>query len=395
MGGQLASGDLYPGKLPPADPQLARLVDSRDKMQQLLLEGVTPLEKNQHHARTRVLVLIVALLALTCGTLGVASYSAPDKTAEAEGRDPTSPVSSSAQPTTVPTAEAMPAAPSAESTPPAPTPEAVPAAPAPEAGPAAPSAEAMPAAPAIEAMPVGDLPGWRQVFAEDFTDGDVPIGGFPGPIYSSRWSENYFDGTPDTAAQQQKKGERTSGYYPSKVLSVHDGVLDMYLHSENGISMGAAPSPRFGGTTQRPWNSLVYGRYSVRFRADALAGYKLAWLLWPDSKQWPQDGEIDFPEGDLSKVLYAALHYVGPGGHVADIFRPNASFTSWHTATTEWSPGRIEFFLDGRSIGVTTTGVPDKPMHYILQTESCLTGCPLPETSGHVHVDWLAIWARE
>jgi hypothetical protein len=33
MGGQLASGDLYPGKLLSADPQLARLVDSRDKMQ--------------------------------------------------------------------------------------------------------------------------------------------------------------------------------------------------------------------------------------------------------------------------------------------------------------------------------------------------------------------------
>jgi hypothetical protein len=145
-------------------------------------------------------------------------------------------------------------------------------------------------------MPVGDLPGWRQVFAEDLTEGDVAVGGFPGP-YGATWSENYADGTPDTAAQQVPKGERKSGYYPSKVLSVHDGFLDMYLHSENGISMGAAPSPRVGGATMRPWNSQVYGRYSVPFRADALAGYKLAWLLWPDSKQWPQDGEIDFPEG--------------------------------------------------------------------------------------------------
>ncbi|WP_454180217.1 glycoside hydrolase family 16 protein [Pseudarthrobacter sp. SLBN-100] len=271
----------------------------------------------------------------------------------------------------------------------------MPAAPAPEAAPAAPAPEAVPAAPAADAMPVGDRPGWKQVFAEDFTEGDVPIGGFPGPIYGARWSENYFDGTPDTAAQMQKKGERTSGYYPSKVLSVHDGVLDMYLHSENGVSMGAAPSPKVAGATQRPWNSFVYGRYSVRFRADVLPGYKLAWLFWPDSKQWPQDGEIDFPEGDLSKVIYAALHYVGPKGHEADVFRPNVPFGSWHTATTEWSPGRIEFFLDGSSIGVATTGVPDKPMHFILQTESCLPTCPLPETSGHVQVDWLAMWAKE
>jgi beta-glucanase (GH16 family) len=240
---------------------------------------------------------------------------------------------------------------------------------------------------------VGDLPGWRQVFAEDFTAGDVPIGGFPG-IYSERWSANYFDGTPDTAAQLQPKGARTSGYYPSKVLSVHDGLLDMYLHTENGVAMGAAPSPREGGAAQRPWNSQLYGRYSVRFKADRAAGFKLAWLLWPDSKQWPQDGEIDFPEGDLSKVIYAALHGVEEGVHVDEVHRPNVAYGDWHTATTEWRPGRIEFFLDGRSIGVSTTPsmVPSKPMHYILQTESCSPTCPLPETSGHVLVDWVAIW---
>jgi hypothetical protein len=348
------------------------------------------LEKIQHRARTRLLVLMVVLSALAFGTIGVAAVSAPDPSVQAEGRDPASPVSSSAQPTT-----AITTAPATEATPAASTPEATPAASALEVVQPVPAAEAVPVAPVSETLPVGDLPGWRQVFAEDFTDGDVPIGGFPGPAYGARWSANYFDGTPDTAAQQVPKTERKSGYYPSKVLSVHDGVLDMFLHSENGVAMGAAPSPIFGGATQRPWNSLTYGRYSVRFKADALAGFKLAWLLWPDSKQWPQDGEIDFPEGDLSRVIYAALHYVGPDGHHFDVFRPNVPFGAWHTATTEWSPGRIEFFLDGRSIGVTTTGIPFKPMHYILQTESCSTTCPLPETSGHVEVDWVAIWAKE
>lgn len=240
-------------------------------------------------------------------------------------------------------------------------------------------------------MPVGDLPGWRQVFSEDFTEGNVAVGGFPGSLYGAKWSVNYVDGTPDTAGQQS--GGR-SGYYPSKVLSVTDGMLDMYLHTEKGVSMGAAPSPKLHPANGRPYDSLLYGRYSVRFRSEALQGFKTAWLLWPDSGVWPRDGEIDYPEGDLSRTFYGALHQAGSDRNIAHLIQSGARFTSWHTATTEWGPGRVEFFLDGVSIGVSTVGVPDKPMHYILQTESCLTGCPAPGTAGHLQVDWVAIWAK-
>lgn len=245
------------------------------------------------------------------------------------------------------------------------------------------------ASPSGRAVPLGDLPGWKQVFADDFTGGTVPLGGFPG-TFSAAWSANYFDGTPDTAGQ--KNGGK-SGYYPSKVLSIHNGVLDMYLHSEKGISMGAAPAPKIAGNNQAPYNSQTYGMYSVRFRADALPGFKTAWLLWPDSEKWPADGELDFPEGDLASTFFAALHSTGSTqGTASAVFQGDASFQAWNTATIEWTPGRVEFFLNGRSIGASTSGVPDTPMHYVLQTESCLPTCPDPKTSGHVEVDWVAIW---
>jgi beta-glucanase (GH16 family) len=241
-------------------------------------------------------------------------------------------------------------------------------------------------------MPVGNLPGWKQVFTEDFVTGNVPLGGFPGDVYGPKWSANYVDGTPDTAAQLN---QAKSGYFPSKVLSVEDGVLDMYLHSENGYSMGAAPAPKLTETSARPYNSQLYGRYSARFKSDALKGFKTAWLLWPDSKQWPRDGEIDFPEGDLAATMFAAMHGTGSDeGRLIDMFHTPSSFGFWHTATIEWSPGRVEFFLDGRSIGFSTTATPDTPMHYILQTESCLPECPDPATSGHLYVDWVAIWEK-
>ena len=236
----------------------------------------------------------------------------------------------------------------------------------------------------------GDLPGWKQVFVEDFSAGDVPLGGFPGPLYRARWSAGYKDGTPDTAGQ--KNGGKT-GYYPSKVLSVRNGTLDWYLHSENGITMGAAPTPRIPNASSNPRraNSLLYGRYSVRYRADAIPGFKTAWLLWPDSGVWPRDGEVDFPEGDLAKIIYGAVHYDRNGADAFEKLDSDQSVTSWHVATMEWSPGRVEFFLDGRSLGVSTKA-PTKPMHLILQTESCLTGCPAPTAKGHVSLDWISIW---
>jgi hypothetical protein len=239
--------------------------------------------------------------------------------------------------------------------------------------------------------PVGDLPGWRQVFVEDFTSGDVPLGGFPGPLYQERWSAGYKDGTPDTAGQAN--GGKT-GYYPTEVLSVRNGMLDWFLHSENGISKGAAPTPKFPNASTDPprANSLLYGRYSVRYRADSLLGFKTAWLLWPDSGVWPRDGEIDFPEGDLSLTITAAAHFMSLDPMRFEQFFTGESPTEWHVATTEWRPGHLEFFLDGVSIGVSTTGVPSTPMHLILQTESCLPDCPAPETRGHVYLDWISIW---
>ncbi|MGH2344697.1 MAG: family 16 glycosylhydrolase, partial [Chloroflexota bacterium] len=183
-------------------------------------------------------------------------------------------------------------------------------------------------------MPIGDTPGWHQIFTENFAV-DVPVGSFPGSMYSSKWTV-YPDGWQDTS--------KNGTYYPSKVLSVQNGVLNMYLHTENGVHMVSAPEPILQPGPHDYGSGLLYGRYTVRFRADPIAGYKTAWLLWPDSEAWPRDGEIDFPEGDLNSTINAFMHWQnGISGNSQDAYSTSTTYNSWHTATIEWLPASLTF----------------------------------------------------
>ncbi len=238
-----------------------------------------------------------------------------------------------------------------------------------------PSAWAAHAAPGVNAssgsaMPVGNLPGWTQVFAEDFSTA-VPLGGFEDSSYASKWWDYNF---PDNTG---------SGVYDAaKTLSVHDGVLDMWLHTAGGHALTGA----IGHSNP----SQTYGRYSVRFRADSMPGYAAAFLLWPDSNNW-NEGEIDFAEGAFDSSIMMFDHCVGAPRDNCSYHLPGVSWTGWHTATTEWVPGHVNFYLDDTLIG-TGPSSPTTPMHMVLQTEA--TGNPAPSVSGHVLIDWVSIWAK-
>ena len=229
--------------------------------------------------------------------------------------------------------------------------------------------------PSGERMPVGDLPGWRQIFTEDF-DTDVPLGGFPGP-YSHTWSG--YDGFGDTA---------DVGRYAERILSVHDSMLDMYLHTEDGVPLGAAPVPLINDGR---WGGQVYGRYVIRFRSDYLPGYGTGWLLWPDSGEW-NDGEIDFPEGSLAGNIQGFNHCIGDAKVKCLSADTAVTFQQWHTAVIDWRPEKLSFTLDGTLIGSTTQNIPDVPMRWTLQTA---TNGPKPDpaTAGHLLIDWVAIYA--
>jgi hypothetical protein len=244
--------------------------------------------------------------------------------------------------------------------------------------------------PSGQPMPVGNQPGWRQVFADNFANETLPVGGFSrcggtpstcsGLPPSVLWGDT-GDGKPDTSGHCQ--------YWPSKTLSVAGGMMDMHVHTDaSGVCMVANALPRISLT-----GSQTYGMYSIRFRADAVPGYKAVFLLWPDDGH---SGEIDFPEGNLDQTMQAFLHPVA-GGALRARYASGASWTSWHTATVKWLATSLTFILDGKIVGTATTQIPRASMHWSIRAESDLQGAPKPPatSAGNVQVDWASVWAYD
>jgi hypothetical protein len=234
-------------------------------------------------------------------------------------------------------------------------------------------------------MPVGDLAGWRQVFTEDFNT-PAPLGRFTS-VYGNRWIA-YPSPWRDTSGRGL--------YNPEKVLSVSNGVLDWHLHTENGVHHVGAVIPKIPGNSV---GGQLYGKYTFRFRADVIPGYKLVILLWPDSDDWGE-GEIDFPEvGELVSgregQIYAFLHGPGAYAHSESLSTGIvAAGTGWHVASIEWRPGSLSYYLDGRLVGTQKSGVPSTSFHLVFQMETNIGGpAPSPSSSGHIQLDWVSIYA--
>lgn len=156
--------------------------------------------------------------------------------------------------------------------------------------------------------------------------------------------------------------------------------------------MSFSPRVQVPGHTERYMSSAYI---EFRLRADVMVGYKMAPLFWPQSEVWPRDGEIDFPEGDFDGgTVDAFMHRQnGTSGGDQDWYGTSARHTDWHTYAIRWIDGvSCEFFVDGVSIGKSTSRVPNTPMRWQFQFETSLSGIvPSASTSGNVQLDYVLI----
>jgi beta-glucanase (GH16 family) len=248
----------------------------------------------------------------------------------------------------------------------------------------------------IDALPTTDLPGWTLLLSEDFSR-NATLGNFAS-VYAYDWAG--YDGGYDTSRNLGRPSAKAGRYSTPYTTTVHDSMLDMRVFTSDGTQSSdipagqplvAAPVPHIGEWAQ------LYGRYSVRFKTDAVEGYKIAWLLWPAQPNSWTSGEIDFPEGGLGEDITGFSHQVDGDPNVNQYqLQTGVSMTDWHVATIEWMPTRINFILDGVRVGTTTDpdAIPHVKMYWVLQTETWLSATPPPTNStGHVYVDWVAAWS--
>ena len=248
-----------------------------------------------------------------------------------------------------------------------------------------------------EAMPVGDLPGWKQIFTDDFNV-TVPLGAFSdcnhntetpdarcgglkpyGDYYTNWWA--YPNIWPDTA----KSGADGNGgapfggvYHPEDVVSVSNGAMHikMFRPSSGGDNHVATVVPIKCMDHQ-------YGRYVERFKVvHADPGFKSAHLFYGNGY------EIDYPENDYGETISA---YTYPG---RTNFSTSAKWTDWHTTVIERTANSVKFYLDGNLIGTTSKKVPDFPMSWILQNKSSILGpYAKPGATAQLDIDWVACYA--
>lgn len=103
------------------------------------------------------------------------------------------------------------------------------------------------------AMPVGDLPGWTQLFTDDFNtdvvaaNGDTFLGKYPNMAAYNGFTDTSGKGTYDAS---------------NATLTVHDSMLDIFLHSGSGTTryVAAVMPYKYIGQT--------YGRITMRMHSD-------------------------------------------------------------------------------------------------------------------------------
>lgn len=226
------------------------------------------------------------------------------------------------------------------------------------------------------AMPTGNLPGWRQTLAENFSGTTL-----------NRRNWYVYSGEP---------GSDPNGYWLPSHVYVGGGMLHLVTYQADTPHGRLWASGGVGGALAQ-----TYGKYEVRMRADGGAGISVIALLWPADNQWPP--EVDFtedaPRTNARDLSTASLVYGLQGGKPLQVQKTlrHYNFTHWNTLGVVWTPGKLVYTIDGHTWAtMVSPHVPDIPMTLDLQAQALTSPAPGPGTPARVdyEIDWVVAYQR-
>lgn len=228
------------------------------------------------------------------------------------------------------------------------------------------------------AMPMGDIPGWKQTFADDFKGGNL----------ADRW--HIYNGQP---------GGDPGGWFSPSHVSQSDGMLVITGSREDTPNGNIYAT---GGISNSKVFKQTYGRFEYRFRMDEGYGINFVMLLWPSDDKWPPEIDVAEDTGLSRNLILATLHYGENNTTIIRSAEGLADFTTWHTAGVEWRPGSLTFYLDGKQWAtIDSPEVPDTPMSMTVQSQAWPCGhsfsdCPNATTPARVNfeVDWVVAYSE-
>jgi beta-glucanase (GH16 family) len=189
------------------------------------------------------------------------------------------------------------------------------------------------------------------------------------------WSDE-FNGSSGSAPDPAKWTIETGGNGWGNNESEYYTARPQNVRLENGNLVLEAIRERFAGPggIQRDYTSgrlktqghfaRKYGRFEARIKVPNGKGiWSAFWLLGDDFSQngWPACGEIDVMEhvGRQPDIVRGSLHgpgYSGEKSITASYTLPKGRFSDdFHIFATEWEPGSIRFYVDGKLFQTKTS----------------------------------------
>jgi len=175
----------------------------------------------------------------------------------------------------------------------------------------------------------------------------------------------------------------------------HDGrglrkPAQIEVHAGRATIRGT-PEGTTGGMAAK-FDHRRYGRWETRMRVvEHDEHYHAVLSLWPDSDNWPCDGEVDYAEAtdDLTSVSFFH-HYSCANRQTSS--RKALDLTQWHNYAVEWTSSAIIGYLDGVEWFRDTdpSHQPPGPMHQTIQLDWFPGETPTKSTS--IDVAWVRVY---